>query len=163
MDRYSLLKLNQQKCEYRNYQTLTLQEAPGSVPAGRVPRYKEVELLGDLIDCARPGEEIDVIGIYTHTESKMRKDRSGFPVYGTHIKANCIQKKAASANVGLSEEDKRKTRTQWKIAKNRSRFKKIYKLKQYIKNNFWGKINLKGEKKIYLNKKLGFEFKILSF
>lgn len=43
---------------YRNYQKLTLQESPGKVPAGRLPRYKEVILLNDLIDCARPGEEI---------------------------------------------------------------------------------------------------------
>jgi len=43
---------------YRNYQKLTLQESPGIVPAGRLPRYKEVILLNDLIDCARPGEEI---------------------------------------------------------------------------------------------------------
>lgn len=43
---------------YRNYQKLTLQESPGTVPAGRLPRYKEVILLNDLIDCARPGEEI---------------------------------------------------------------------------------------------------------
>lgn len=28
------------------------------MPAGRLPRYKEVILLNDLIDCARPGEEI---------------------------------------------------------------------------------------------------------
>jgi DNA replication licensing factor MCM2 len=46
------------KTIYRNYQKLTLQESPGIVPAGRLPRYKEVILLNDLIDCARPGEEI---------------------------------------------------------------------------------------------------------
>lgn len=43
---------------YRNYQKLTIQESPGTVPAGRLPRHKEVILLNDLIDCARPGEEI---------------------------------------------------------------------------------------------------------
>lgn len=47
---------------YRNYQKLTLQESPGTVPAGRLPRHKEVILLYDLIDVARPGEEIDVTG-----------------------------------------------------------------------------------------------------
>ena len=47
---------------YGNYQKLTLQESPGSVPAGRLPRHKEVILLGDLIDCARPGEEVEVTG-----------------------------------------------------------------------------------------------------
>jgi DNA replication licensing factor MCM2 len=43
---------------YRNYQKMTLQESPGSVPAGRLPRHREVVLLWDLIDSAKPGEEI---------------------------------------------------------------------------------------------------------
>jgi DNA replicative helicase MCM subunit Mcm2 (Cdc46/Mcm family) len=51
---------------YQNYQKLTLQESPGSVPAGRLPRHKEVILLNDLIDCARPGEEVQVTGGLGH-------------------------------------------------------------------------------------------------
>jgi len=43
---------------YRNYQKMTLQESPGSVPAGRLPRHREVVLLWDLIDSAKPGEEV---------------------------------------------------------------------------------------------------------
>ena len=43
---------------YRNYQKMTLQESPGSVPPGRLPRHREVILLWDLIDKAKPGEEI---------------------------------------------------------------------------------------------------------
>lgn len=43
---------------YRNYQKMTLQESPGSVPAGRLPRHREVILTWDLIDSAKPGEEI---------------------------------------------------------------------------------------------------------
>jgi len=37
---------------------MTLQESPGSVPPGRLPRHREVILLWDLIDMAKPGEEI---------------------------------------------------------------------------------------------------------
>ena len=47
---------------YRNYQKLTLQEAPGQVPAGRIPRHKDIILLHDLIDIARPGELVVVTG-----------------------------------------------------------------------------------------------------
>ena len=43
---------------YRNYQKMTLQESPGSVPAGRLPLHREVILLWDLIDSAKPGEEV---------------------------------------------------------------------------------------------------------
>jgi DNA replication licensing factor MCM2 len=37
--------VNSEKTVYRNYQKLTLQEAPGDVPAGRLPRSKEIILL----------------------------------------------------------------------------------------------------------------------
>lgn len=41
---------------YRNYQAITLQEAPGSLQPGRLPRRKDVILLADLVDSCRPGE-----------------------------------------------------------------------------------------------------------
>jgi DNA replication licensing factor MCM2 len=50
--------VNEEQTVYRNYQKITLQESPGTVPPGRLPRSKEVVLLADLIDCARPGEEV---------------------------------------------------------------------------------------------------------
>jgi len=50
--------VNAEQTVYRNYQRLTLQESPGTVPPGRLPRQKEVICLWDLIDKARPGEEI---------------------------------------------------------------------------------------------------------
>ncbi len=56
------VQINVQQTIYRNYQKLTLQESPGTVPAGRLPRHKEVILLHDLIDCARPGEQIEITG-----------------------------------------------------------------------------------------------------
>ena len=36
------------------------------MPPGRLPRSKNVILLNDLIDCARPGEEVEVTGVYQH-------------------------------------------------------------------------------------------------
>ncbi|RYG51462.1 hypothetical protein EON67_03330 [archaeon] len=45
--------INQAQTIYRNYQKIVLQESPGTVPPGRVPRYKDVILVADLIDCVR--------------------------------------------------------------------------------------------------------------
>jgi DNA replication licensing factor MCM2 len=103
-------KINQARTEYGNYQRITLQETPGSVPPGRVPRYKEVILLGDLIDVARPGEEVEVTGIYVHSSQTISKRSNGFPVFNTVIEANCVQKRHGSSSTLLSEEDKRKIR-----------------------------------------------------
>jgi len=55
--------VNLEQTVYQNCQKMTLRESPGSVPAGRLPRYREVIVLWDLIDRAKPGEEVDVIGV----------------------------------------------------------------------------------------------------
>lgn len=54
--------LNSTQTAYKNYQKLTLQESPGTVPPGRLPRQREVILLWDLIDSAKPGEEVEITG-----------------------------------------------------------------------------------------------------
>ena len=67
------MQLNVAETVYRNYQKITVQESPGTVPAGRLPRHKEVILLHDLINQARPGEEVMVTG---HFRSKSVFGRS---------------------------------------------------------------------------------------
>lgn len=91
---------------YRNYQKITLQETPSSVPAGRVPRQKELILLGDLIDIARPGDEIEVTGIYTTRYETSLNIKHGFPVFSTVIEANCIHRMTEAEHLDLTEEDK---------------------------------------------------------
>ncbi|KHN03280.1 DNA replication licensing factor mcm2 [Glycine soja] len=85
--------VNIEQTIYRNFQKLTLQESPGIVPAGRLPRYKEVILLNDLIDCARPGEEIEVTGVYTNNFDLSLNTKNGFPVFATVVEANYVTKK----------------------------------------------------------------------
>ena len=85
--------LNAEQTLYRNYQKLTLQESPGTVPPGRVPRYKDVILLADLIDRARPGDEIDVTGVYCNTADQSLNFRHGFPIFKTIIEANYVEKR----------------------------------------------------------------------
>ncbi|XP_038903137.1 DNA replication licensing factor MCM2 [Benincasa hispida] len=99
--------VNVEQTVYRNYQKLTLQESPGIVPAGRLPRYKEVILLNDLIDCARPGEEIEVTGIYTNNFDLSLNTKNGFPVFSTVVEANYITKKQDLFSAyKLTQEDK---------------------------------------------------------
>ena len=43
---------------YQNYQRITIQESPGKVAAGRLPRSKDAILLADLVDNCKPGDEI---------------------------------------------------------------------------------------------------------
>ncbi|CAD8113179.1 unnamed protein product [Paramecium sonneborni] len=79
---------------YRNFLRLTLQESPGQVPAGRVPRQKEVIVLGDQIDITRPGDEIEVTGVYTQRYDYALNVNHGFPLYSTIIASNYIRRKS---------------------------------------------------------------------
>mmetsp|Transcript_20268 Transcript_20268/g.30745 ORF Transcript_20268/g.30745 Transcript_20268/m.30745 type:complete len:1005 (+) Transcript_20268:228-3242(+) len=100
-------RLNATKSQYRNFQRINLQETPGSVPPGRVPRTKEVVMTNDLIDTARPGEEVEITGIFSHSYDYHLTQKSGFPVFSTFIYANHVRRKEdASAAANLTEADK---------------------------------------------------------
>src|SRR5260221_4994136 len=109
---------------------MTLQESPGSVPAGRLPRHREVILLWDLIDSAKPGDEIvrklsltlnpnsdisyafqEVTGIYRNNFDAALNVKNGFPVFSTIIEANHINKKEDMfAAFRLTDDDETKIR-----------------------------------------------------
>ena len=79
-------------CVYSNYQKWTIQETPGSVPPGRVPRQKEVYILNDLVDSARPGDEVEITGIFINRFEYGANVKHGFPVFNTIIEANNVKR-----------------------------------------------------------------------
>jgi len=91
---------------YRNYQKMTIQETPGTVPPGRVPRQKEVYVLNDMVDTARPGDEVEITGIYINRFDYFANVKHGFPVFQTIIEANYIRRFGDDDIVELTEEDK---------------------------------------------------------
>ena len=103
--------LNSEKTVYRNYQKLMLQESPGTVPAGRLPRHREVILLWDLIDSAKPGEEVEITGVYRNNYDAQLNNKNGFPVFATILEANHVVKSHDQlAGFRLTEEDEREIR-----------------------------------------------------
>ncbi|KAL7060566.1 hypothetical protein AAHC03_09487 [Spirometra sp. Aus1] len=58
-------EINIEQTVYKNYQRITIQESPGKVPAGRLPRSKDAILLDDLVDSCKPGDEVLVLGSLT--------------------------------------------------------------------------------------------------
>jgi DNA replication licensing factor MCM2 len=103
--------INSEKTIYRNYQKITLQESPGTVPAGRLPRHREVILLWDLIDSAKPGEEVEITGIYRNNYDAQLNNKNGFPVFATILEANHVVKSHDQlSGFRLTEEDEREIR-----------------------------------------------------
>ena len=63
-------------------------------------------LTADLIDCARPGDEVALTGRYTSNYDSVLNTISGFPVFSTVIEANNMTlRKDVMGNQVLSQED----------------------------------------------------------
>ncbi|XP_029457177.1 DNA replication licensing factor MCM2 isoform X1 [Rhinatrema bivittatum] len=99
-------EINMEETVYQNYQRITIQESPGKVAAGRLPRSKDAILLADLVDGCKPGDEIELTGIYHNNYDGSLNTANGFPVFATVILANHITKKDDKVAVGeLTDED----------------------------------------------------------
>ncbi|KAB0401898.1 hypothetical protein E2I00_011823, partial [Balaenoptera physalus] len=95
-----------QETIYQNYQRIRIQESPGKVAAGRLPRSKDAILLADLVDSCKPGDEIELTGIYHNNYDGALNTANGFPVFATVILANHVAKKDNKVAVGeLTDED----------------------------------------------------------
>merc|ERR1719230_2040082 len=81
------------KTLYQNHQKITLQESPGSVDPGKMPRSKEVILTGDQVDSVRPGDELHLTGVYKCLYDAATNARTCFPVYRTIIEAVHLKRK----------------------------------------------------------------------
>ncbi|CAK8687787.1 unnamed protein product [Clavelina lepadiformis] len=103
---YGPFEINMEQTVYQNYQRISIQESPGKVAAGRLPRSKDAILLADLVDICHPGDEIEITGVYSNNYEGSLNTKNGFPVFSTVIMANYIErnddKMAVSA---LTDED----------------------------------------------------------
>lgn len=77
---------------YRNFQKMTIQQSPSDVLPGRIPRNKQVIVFGDNTDIARPGDQVEVIGIFKSKYDSSLNIKQGFPLFSTFIEAIHIVK-----------------------------------------------------------------------
>lgn len=97
-------RVDRQKTLYRNHQKVTLQESPSSVEPGKMPRSKEVILTGDMVDGVRPGDKMDLTGIYRCIYDAGTNARTCFPVYRTELYAVHIKCKGDVKEVSITDD-----------------------------------------------------------
>merc|ERR1719440_586800 len=97
-------RVDRQKTLYRNHQKVTLQESPSSVEPGKMPRSKEVILTGDMVDTVRPGDKMDLTGIYRCIYDAGTNARTCFPVYRTELFAVHIKCKGDVKEVSITDD-----------------------------------------------------------
>lgn len=117
--------INMEETLFKNYQRITIQESPGKISAGRVPRAKDVIILGDLCDTCRPGDEIDLTGVYINSYDGSLNVATGFPVFGTLILANNVVKHQDWSHIGRTLSDA-ETRQIVNLAKDPNIIERIY-------------------------------------
>lgn len=74
-------------------------------------------MTGDLIDCCRPGDEVDLTGRYTNNFDMALNTLNGFPVFSTVIEANnVVLRKDVMGNQALSQDDVQAVGVRWRYS-----------------------------------------------
>lgn len=90
---------------YKDHQVLTVQEMPERAPAGQLPRSVEVVCEHDLADACKPGDRVQIVGVYRALPSVQKQRAKG--VFRTVVLANQLRPlgKGAENSIHLTVQD----------------------------------------------------------
>ena len=87
-------------CTYRDHQTISIQEMPERAPAGQLPRGVDVVLDDDLVDKCKPGDRVQLVGIYRSLGNRNTGHNSA--LFKTVILANNIVMLSSKSGGGIA-------------------------------------------------------------
>ena len=64
-------------CQYKDYQTLVIQEMPEKAKVGQLPRSVDVILEFDLVDHVKPGDRVLCVGVYRSLPNQQNNQTNG--------------------------------------------------------------------------------------
>jgi DNA replication licensing factor MCM3 len=88
-------------CTYRDHQTISIQEMPERAPAGQLPRGVDVILDDDMVDKVKPGDRIQLVGIFRSLGN--RNAGQGSSTFKTLILANNIILLSSKSGGGIAQ------------------------------------------------------------
>ncbi|MHA1269817.1 MAG: LAGLIDADG family homing endonuclease [Candidatus Helarchaeota archaeon] len=83
-------KLILERSTYIDWQKIRVQEKPEELPAGQMPRSLDGYLLEDLVDVARPGDRVIIIGILKAKQESTQQGK--LTIFRTFLDINYIEK-----------------------------------------------------------------------
>ena len=87
-------------CTYRDHQTISIQEMPERAPAGQLPRGVDVILDDDLVDTCKPGDRVQLVGIFRSLGN--RNAGQGSATFRTLILANNVIMLSSKSGGGIA-------------------------------------------------------------
>eukprot|EP00954_Amorphochlora_amoebiformis_P016617 1304496-Amorphochlora_amoeboformis.AAC.1 len=88
--------------DYTDSQVVTIQEMPELAPPGQLPRSITAVLEADLVDACKPGDRVQIVGVY-RAMANTAKSHSGF--FKSLIIANHVRGVGKQSFSALTEED----------------------------------------------------------
>ncbi|KAF9881402.1 hypothetical protein CkaCkLH20_01552 [Colletotrichum karsti] len=85
---------------YRDHQTISIQEMPERAPAGQLPRGVDVILDDDLVDVVKPGDRVQLVGIFRTLGNRNTNHNSA--LFKTVIIANHIVLLSSKSGGGVA-------------------------------------------------------------
>ncbi|KAA1106205.1 MCM DNA helicase complex subunit [Puccinia graminis f. sp. tritici] len=86
---------------YMDHQTVAIQEMPERAPAGQLPRSVEVVMDDDLVDNCKPGDRVQLVGMYRSLGAKGAG--GGSATFKTLIVANNVVLLSSKAGGGIAQ------------------------------------------------------------
>jgi DNA replication licensing factor MCM3 len=88
-------------CTYRDHQTISIQEMPERAPAGQLPRGVDVVMDDDMVDRVKPGDRIQLVGIFRSLGN--RNAGAGSAIFRTLILANNVVLLSSKSGGGIAQ------------------------------------------------------------
>lgn len=112
------LEMDPENSIFIDFQMVRLQELPEDLPAGQLPHYVEVTVMGDLVDQCRPGDRIMLTGII-RIEQEQLAPQAKTSLFRLRMEGNNIEYLGGRAGskdtrtverIAISTEDERQIR-----------------------------------------------------
>lgn len=96
-------------CQYKDVQSLVIQEMPERAPTGLLPRSVEVILEDDLVDKVKPGDRVQIVGVYKCVASGSALNNAVFRTIFVATGVNLLNNE--SGEVSATPEDMKNIKT----------------------------------------------------